>query len=238
MKNRMLKAILAIVMVIAFASNAFAIDRTVSVSATATIGGVTSMGVLPASIVYAATGEDAYPTTPSNNRVVVTYSSNYDPWKIAVSTNNTQVPMESEEGGRYSKGGLATDDGLLVIPCKWFSKNPSSSTVVPDATDLGAYNFVKDKRDEDDPATTGDNESWANAFVAGYANIAYGNTGGGVCVDPANTAVGPTQFQGDAIDGEIAVYIAGLFGTMGATPPVPATAGDYATSFVFDLYHE
>ncbi len=249
MKNRIFKGALAILMVVAFASNAFAIDQSVSVSATASIGGVTSMSVLPTSIVYGTTNIDAYPTTPADNKVVVTYASNYNPWKISIATNNTQVPDHLVEGddGRYSKGGLATVDGLQVIPNRWFAKNPTSGTTVPAATALGAYNFVKDKRDQDDPATVDNpgtpdivenNESWAAAFADGYANIAYGNAGGGVCIDPANTTAGPTQYQGDAVDGAIAVYLAGYFGTMAATPPIPATAGDYTTSYIFDLYHE
>jgi len=249
MKKRILRATLAVVTLIAFNTNAFAVDKTVSVSATATIGGVTSMGISPTSIVYGTTNADAYPTTPADQKVVITYSSNYDPWKIAIYTNNVDVPNKTGDTtgfGRYSKGGLASipedhdgnggtpDISTKVVACKWFAKDPASGTSVPAATALGAYNFIKDKRDEDDPATGGTDESWAAGFADGYANIAYGNAGGGVCVDPSN---GPS-YQGDAIDGQVAVYIAGLFGTGGVTPAVPAAAGDYASSFYFDLYHE
>ena len=251
MKNRILKATLAILMVIAFGANASAVtvDKTASVSATADIGGVTTMSILPTSIVYGTTSVDAYPTDPTDQKVVITYTSNYDPWKIAISTNNLSVPTKGGGDptgvGRYAKGGLAStpvdhddntgtpDVSLLVIAGKWFAKDPASGTTLPLATALGAYNFIKDKRDEDDPDTTPADESWATAFADGYANIAYGNAGGGVCVDPTKT-----DYEGDPVDGSIAVYMAGLFGTGGVTPAVPASAGNYSTSFIFELYHE
>ena len=240
-EGKYLKAALVILVGLAFSVSAMAaVDKTVLVTANATIGPVTSMSITPATITYATVDADAYPTTPADQKVTITYGSNYNPWKIAVYTNNTQVPDYSAGPpivGKYAKGGLATADGLYVVPCKWFAKNPASSTTAPLATALGAYNFVKDKRDEDDPLTSYE-EDWARSFAGGYANIAYGNPGGGVCVDPANTTPGPTQYQGDDVDGSIAVYIAGLFGTGGVTPAVPASAGVYSSAISFDLYHE
>jgi hypothetical protein len=234
-KYTVLAIILAVIIVFGIGAEAATIDKTASVSATATISGSTSLNVSPASITYGTTNVDAYPTDPSNGKVVITYTSNYNPWKIDIYTNNTQVPNSTSPNGRYAKGGLATADGKAVIACKWVAKVGSNTTVptVPTAT---AYNFVKDKRDEDDPLTTGTgkDESWAAAFASGYANIASGTPGGGYCVDPTK----PEPYQGDAITGSIAVYIAGGFGTGFVSPAVIGGAGSYSSNIYFDLYHE
>lgn len=208
------------------------IDETASVSATATIAGTTSLSISPASIVFGTTNVNAFPTTPADGKVTITYTSNYNPWKIAIYTDNTQVPMKAD-GGRYQKAGLATADGANVVACKWVAKDPASPA--PDISTIGGYNFVKDKRDEDDPATVDDpllpgiqnDESWITSFAQGYPNIAYGGAGYGTCVDPTLP-----DYTGDSVNGEIVVYIASLFGTY------PGGAGEYSTNFSFDLYHE
>ena len=216
---------------------ATSVDKTTSVSASVTINGTTSLSVSPSSIAFATVSADAFPTTPADGKIVLTYNSNYSPWKIAVYTNNTQVPVynAAAKTGRYAKGGLATSDGNNVIPCKWVAKIGSNTTAPAVPSFTSAYNFIKDKRDEDDPTTTGQDESWTTAFAAGYANIAYGSGSGaqGFCVDPTITAAGPDQYKGDAVNGSIAVYVAGLFATGGST-----SAGSYSSNIYFDLYHE
>lgn len=230
----MKKYIVLIGMLLVFAVTAVsanaAIDQTKSVTFTATIIGSTSMSISPATAEFGDTGVDAFPTTPGDAKIVITYNSNYSPWKIAIYTDNTQVPDYGETDGRYSKGGLATADGKQVIPCKWVAKIGSNTTVPTVPSFTSAHNFLKDKSDQDDPLTTAYDESWATAFGAGYANIAYGAGPGpsGFCVDPT---VGD-PYQGDAVNGSIAVYVAGLFGT-GAN-----TAGIYSSNIYFDLYHE
>ena len=99
---------------------------------------------------------------------------------------------------------------------------------------MTTYNFVKDKGDE--LSAAGKNDDWATAFSQGYADIAFGNANSGICVDPTNA---PT-YNGDTVTAAsgIAVYVAGLFGTGGVTPAVPASAGTYNSSSIsFDLYH-
>jgi hypothetical protein len=223
------------VMAAFFATCAFAavtVDKTASVSASASIGGTTSLSALPNSISFTTTNADAF----ADNKITLTYVSNYNPWKIAIYTNNTQVPNYGQTNGRYAKGGLATTTGLNVVACKWVAKDPASTA--PAIGTIGSYNFIKDKRDEDDPdtaasGTMSNNESWSGSFAEGYANIAYGNSTSGVCVDPTKT-----NYNGDPVNGSIAVYVAGLFGTGGVTPAVPAAAGEYSASVGFDLYHE
>lgn len=254
-KISFLITILAFVAVLAMtaSANAAVVDKTASVSASGIVVGVTSLSVTSGStLTYATTTADAYPTAPTSKKVVLNYTSNYNPWKIAIYTNNTQVPNygvdttgDGVADGRYAKGGLATSNGLNTVPCKWVAKI-GTSTTVPSVPAYGTYNFVKDWRDEDDPLTLDDpgtpevenDESWVAAFAQGYANIAYGDsTGAGVCVDPAN----PPTYRGDEIPStthSISVYIAGLFGTSGMNPAIPAAAASYSTTFYFDLYHE
>jgi hypothetical protein len=194
----------AIILAAVCSVNAHAVpvtDKTVSISATGSITGTTALSIVPTSIVYGNTAADAYPNTPANNKVVITYASNYNPWKMMVYTNNTQVPLKADASGngRYAKGGLATADGKSVVPCKWVAKIGTNAVVPTMPTAASLHNFVKDKRDEDDPATATNDESWTAAFTGGYPNIAYGGPGGGFCVDPTNSTPGPTQYQGDAV---------------------------------------
>lgn len=206
-------------------------DRTVSVTATASVAGATSMSISPTSAVYSTTTADAFATVPTGGKITITYASNYNPWKMAISTNNTQVPNAGSTDGRYAKGGLATTNGKNVVACKWVAQAPA--TAAPAVPTAATYNFVKDKRDQDDPATPTDNESWASSFAEGYANIAYGGTTGGVCVNPTKPGN-----NGDAVTGSIALYVAGMFGTGGVTPAVPAAAGSYSSAITIELYHE
>lgn len=224
-----------LVVVCSVSAEAAVTDRTASVAASGSITGTTSMSVSPLTIAYGNTSTNSYPNTPANNKIVITYSSNYNPWKMMVYTNNTQVPNNALPDGRYAKGGLATTDGKAVVPVKWVAKIGTNATVpaLPTAT---TYNYVKDKRDEDDPATTGtQDESWAAAFAGGYPNIAYGGPGGGFCVDPTVSG-----FQGDAVTAAsgVALYLAAGWSTSFATPSAPAGAGAYSTNFVIELYHE
>lgn len=233
--------ILAVVVCFAITAQAATIDKTVSVTASASITGSTSLSADATAFTYGTTNADAFPTAPTSKRVVLTYSSNYNPWKIAVYTNNTQIPLQAVTNGMYAKGGLVAGSGpYSTVPLKWVAKNPASTAPVASAINFQtSYNFVKDKRDEDDPATTVDDESWSVSFAGGYPNVAWGPIpgGGGVCVDPTNSAAGPNQYRGDAINGTVAVYIASLFSTGGVTPASPASAGSYSGTIYFDLYH-
>ncbi len=217
-------------------AEALVVDRTVSVAASGTVTGLTSLSILPATVSYTATTTDCFPSAP---KVTITYTSNYSPWKMMVYTNNTNVPNYDPvtKTGRYAKGGLATAAGVNVVPCKWVTKVGTNVTAPAVPTTASLYNFVKDKRDQDDPSTTAYDESWAAAIdpvYGGYPNIAYGSGPGaqGVCVDPTNDAAGPNQYKGDAVNGSIAAYVAGLFGTG------YAGAGSYTSNIYFDLYHE
>ncbi|MDD5422680.1 MAG: hypothetical protein WC592_03010 [Candidatus Omnitrophota bacterium] len=220
-------------------ASALTIDQTKSVTATGSVAGVTSLAVDVTSIAYGEGATDRYPTAP---KIKLTYSSNYNPWKIMVSTNNTTIPMQADDG-LYAKGGLVTGTGTSAhtAACKWVTKIGTSSTTpaLPTAT---AYNYVKDIRDEDDPATGGgQDESWAAALAGGYPVIAFGDaSGNGYCIDPTNSAPGDFQYTGDAITeaSGVAVYIAAGFATNFVDPAIKASAGSYATTFVFDLIHE
>jgi hypothetical protein len=225
-------------------AEAAATDKTVSIVASGTVSASTSMSIAPASITFGTTSADAYPTVPANNKVVISYTSNYNPWKIMVYTNNTQVNdynLDTKKGS-YAKGGLVsgTGDTASVVPCKWISKVGTSTVIPALPTPASLHNYIKDKRDMDDPATSSIDESWAAGFATGYQNVAFGDTRGGYCVDPTNSAVGPNQYKGDAVTpaSGIAVYIDAMFGTTGQTPAIPAGAGIYSTTIYFDLYHE
>jgi hypothetical protein len=234
--------VLAVAMCFAIATKADAVtDKTVSVTASATISGTTSLTANATAFTYGTTSADAFPTVPASKNVVLTYASNYNPWKIDVYTNNTQIPLQAVTNGMYAKGGLVAGSGpYSVVPLKWIAKNPASAIPTITATTFQtSYNFVKDIRDEDDPVTTTTNESWASSFAGGYPNVAWGPVvgGGGVCVDPTNSAAGPNQYRGEAISGTVAIYVAGLFSTGGVTPASPASAGVYGGTIYFDLYH-
>ncbi|MFA6320700.1 MAG: hypothetical protein WCY36_02445 [Candidatus Omnitrophota bacterium] len=220
---------IAIVLVVMFgvalcASQAFAYttpDKSTSVSATASVGAVTSLSATPGSVSFSDTAADSF----ASSKVTLTYKSNYNPWKLAIYTNNTGIKTFAN-GGPYQKSGLT--DGTNLVPLKWVAKNPSSSA--PSISTIGSYNFIKDKNDEDDPSTTSD-DSWAGAVSssATYAAIAYGTASSGTCIDP--TAVS-NSYNGDSVSGTIDVYVAALFGTY------PAPVGSYSTTIGFDLYHE
>jgi hypothetical protein len=237
----LMAVILAVVMCFAITAQAATTDKTVSVTATATISGTTSLTADATAFTYGTTDADAFPTAPTSKRVVLTYASNYNPWKIAIYTDNSQIPLQSATNGMYAKGGLVAGSGpYSTVPLKWVAKNPSSAAPSASAINFQtSYNFVKDKRDEDDTATSGVNESWAAGFAAGYPNVAWGPVagGGGVCVDPTNATEGATQYRGDSLTGSVAIYVAGLFATGGVTPASPASAGDYSGTIHFDLYH-
>ena len=249
MRKEILIAILAMFAVLALGINAQASVEDVSkfVTATGTVGSVTTMDLDQSSIDFGTATGDTFPVTPANKKIVITYSSNHDPWRIAIHTYNTNV-KNFADGGRYAKGGLATADGEHVVACKWVCQD--NATAVPNIADINVggeedtgYNFVKDTRDENDPATP-DNESWASAFADAYADIAYGAPGNASpyswCVDPTvyYAVNDPRNYKGDPADGSIAVYVACLFGTNGMTPPVPAAAGSYSAKIYFMLYHE
>ena len=254
-----LRALISMALVMVFSltqlTYAATIDQTQSVIASATIIGTTSLSLDVATLTYGATGADAFPTIPGTGRVVVTYSSNHTAWKLMTYTDNTVVANYSDNGtpadpsddtGRYAKGGLATTTGSAVVACKWICQD--DATAAPAIGSIGSYNFVKDLRDEDDPSTpyndggtptdpsddTGANESWATGLLTGYPNIAFGGPGYGFCVDPSAGA----PYTGDAADGTIALYVAGLFGTGGVTPAAPAAAGTYSSNIYVELLHE
>lgn len=245
--NKMRKYILTLIVLVAavvcFTVTAQAgTDKTVSVTASASITGTTSLTADATAFTYGTTNVDALPTAPASKRVVLTYASNYNPWKIDIYTNNTQIPTKTANplNGSYSKGGLVTGSAApyTTVPFKWITKHPSSAAPDPATINfVTSYNFVKDMRDEDDPATAGGDESWATSFAQGYANIAWGAGSTGVCVDPTNTTPGNNQYKGDAISGTVAVYVAALFKTGGVSPNVAASAGTYGTTIYFDLYH-
>ena len=248
MKKYNLAILILVSAVLCFAVTAQATtDKTVSVTATASITGTTALSADAAVLTYGTTNADAFPTAPVSKRVVLTYASNYNPWKIDIYTNNAQIPLKAADAdnGMYAKGGLVAGSGpYSTVPLKWVAKNPASTVPVATAIDWQAIispSFVKDVRDEDDPKTTGakENESWADGFANGYPTIAWGPVpgGGGVCVDPTNTASGDNQYKGDTINDSVAVYIAGLFATGGMTPAIPAAAGEYSSTIYFDLYH-
>ena len=239
-KLTLLTIVIVIAMLVGYCvtSEAATVDQTATVAATATVSGSTTLSVTPTTIAYGTSSTDKYPTTPTTGKVVLTYSSNYNPWKIDIYTDNTAVPLFAQAGGKYSKGGLlsGTAPNQNLVPCKWVAKI-GTNTTAPTVPTAATYNFVKDERDEDDSATSAYDESWATGFAGGYPNIAYGSsTGAGFCVDPTNSP----SFQGDAVTAAsgISVYIAGMFATSGVSPAVPAAGGSYATNFKFDLYHE
>ena len=216
-------AVLAVMAVLAFASNAMAaVDMTQYITATATVGGVTTLTLTPATLVYGNTSANAWPTTPADNKIQLSYASNFDPWKIRIYTDNTNVPLFAD-GGPYSKGGLAKTDGLKVIPFKWIAQ--AGGTTAPLISTIGGYNYVKDMNDEDDPGQTGD-QGWSE--TDGYPNIAYGGAGYAYCIDPTNAP----SYQGDAITGSVDLFLGCLFGDV--TP----VAGSYSSKVYFDLMHE
>ena len=240
-----LRALMSIALIVMFGVTqvAYAVtDSVVSVIASATITGSTSLSLDVSTLTYGNTSADAFPTVPATGKVEITYSSNYSAWKLMTYTDNTVVANYSDNGtptdptddtGRYAKGGLATATGSAVVACKWICQD--NATAAPAIGTIGAYNFIKDLRDEDDPATAlPQDESWAAGLAGGYPNIAFGGPGYGFCVDPS---VG-SPYTGDAADGTISLYIAGLFGTGGVTPAAPAAAGSYSSSIYVELLHE
>lgn len=232
-------------------------DRQVSLTSTANVAGRTYLDCYyhRSTLNYDVTTVDSYAEEMSGIKgVEFRIQSNYNPWKLCIYTNNTQVPLSSATYGRYSKGGLAgapvSGVSRNVVPCKWVAVK-ALNTTIPAATNLAPYNFMKDVRDEDDPATTAANESWAAAFADGYANVAYGSPDGGYCVDASDafTTDGDGKYVGDRLDYfandpindymYMWIMIAGLFGTSGDySKPVPASAGAYASTIYVELYHE
>lgn len=225
------------------------VDKSVNITASGTIAGVTSLSVSNTTVTYGTTTADSFPTIPSTKAVNITYSSNYNGWTMRLYTNNSQVPVNgtmygSTNIGRYAKGGLATaaiapSGRVDIVPCKWITKAGTNATAPAVPTAASAHNFVKDVRDEDDPTTSADNESWSSALDAGYPNIAFGGPGGGWCVDPTNTNA-TTKYKGDAISPStgIKLYVAAGWRTSFMSPSEPAGAGSYSTKFFVDLVHE
>jgi len=226
--TKIFKATLAIMMVVAFSANAMALDydEGAEVTASATVGGITTLSVTGGPLVYGTTDVNAFPTSPADGKLVVNYSSNHANWLLQIATKNTD--LQDIDSSVYQRGGMvqvSADPSTVVIPCKWVAK--AGGSTLPDIGTIDAYNYIKDVTDADIPDTTTINESWTEAHAAGYANIAYGNADGGFCVDPT-----AADTQGDAIDGTIDLYIATLFGD------VPPAAGDYTMKVAIDLVHE
>lgn len=236
------------------------VDKSVNITASGTIAGVTSLSVSNTTVTYGTTTADSFPTIPSTKAVNITYSSNYNGWTMRLYTNNSQVPVNgtmygSTNIGRYAKGGLATaaiapSGRVDIVPCKWIAKAGTNATVPPvpnwnPTNTTSKYSYVKDVRDEDDPTTVpngtmSNNESWGAALADGYPNIAFGGPGGGWCVDPTNTNES-TKYKGDVINSTtgIKLYIAAGWGSsFDEKGPVPCGAGSYSTKFLIDLVHE
>src|SRR3989338_3467394 len=118
--NALTIVVFALVLSIGAIADAAVIDRTASVTATLTISGSTSLSVTPASIAYGTAAADTYPTTPADKKVVLSYTSNFNPWKIAIYTNNTSVPNNGLPGGKYQKGGLVAGiaPSQTLVACK------------------------------------------------------------------------------------------------------------------------
>ncbi|MDD5423441.1 MAG: hypothetical protein PHT32_08535, partial [Candidatus Omnitrophica bacterium] len=97
MKNRFAK-IAYVLMALAFvvsatvAEAAITVDRTATVTASGALAGSTSLSADVASISYGTNTTDRFATAP---KIKLTYTSNYNPWKIMVSTNNTQIPLKA-----------------------------------------------------------------------------------------------------------------------------------------------
>ncbi len=206
--KKILRATMALVMVLAFGVNtqAFAYDVTGSVGASATIEGVHTLSVsgdITFGTIGGGTGNLAYGTP-----ITVNYDSNEAVWKINIYTNNTGLTGDQ-------RGGLAKSTNDNRVPLVWQIYDATATATFTDPDEVGnEWAYVKDLGDID----------WATAFADGYTDLCYGGP------DYTNLSAFPSVPADRAGTSPIYVYIGGMFG--------PAPAGSYTTTINLDLYHE
>jgi len=223
-----LAVVLALVLLVAAPGTSLAaVDRTGSVTATATVGASTLLTVQAKRISdNGAVASIDFGSLPggTGNKLAPQYlevnvTSNYGAWELEVYTNNfTATPSTTTWGYQY--GGMKGTTAGNRAPMAWQAYR-SISTVTDPPASLSGWTYLKDKRDINPPGET--KMSWAAAHADGYTNIAYGGPDHMNVVEPGTTGVLDT-------DNKLMVYLGGLFGS--------APADSYGTTVGFDLYHE
>ena len=211
-----------------------------SVPASATLQGVNTVSVQAVIYAGASTGSIAFGSVspgagflaaPQYVRVV--HDDNSLAWEIKIYTDNFGTEPSTTTWG-YQYGGMI---GLVPgarLPMGWHARVDNSLASAFAAGDPAAdpsegWNFVKDKRDKDDPTTTGpdEDESWLGTTGdAAYANVAFGGPGYQNVVNPQDTV----DYSDPDTDKTFVVEVEGLFGS--------ATADTYSTTISFDLVHQ
>jgi len=211
-----------------------------SVPASATLGAVNTLSVEAVNYGGSATTAIAFGsvspaagflTPPQYIKVV--HDDNSLAWEIKIYTNNFATEPSITTWG-YQYGGMI---GLVPgarLSMGWHARVDNSLASAFAADDPAAdpsegWNFVKDKRDKDDPATTGpdEDESWLGTTGdAAYANVAFGGPGYQNVVNPEDTV----DYSDPDTDKTFVVEVEGCFGV--------ATADTYSTTISFDLVHQ
>lgn len=213
------------------------LDKTASVSASATMGEVSTLKAYARNIDggYDALGINFGTISTLTNRLAPQYvqievrSNIIGPegaWELEIYTKNfPSVPNPDVWGDQY--GGLI---GAVVgqrVPMVWQAYRDTAVVFnPPDDLANSGWLYVKDKNDQDMGETTDYDESWNNAHDGGYTNVAYGGIDYIMVIQPG------TGLQGGVLDDDdkFVVYLGGLFSS--------AAAGTYSTAICFDLYHE
>jgi len=226
-----LVGVLTLVLVLAGVGTSLAVvDRTGSVSATATVGASTLLSVQAKRIsdngnvgsidfgsIAGGTGNKLAP-----QYVEVNVTSNYGAWELEVYTNNFATAPSTTTWG-YQYGGMKGSVAGNRAPMVWQAYRVTTAVSDPPAA-LTGWTYLKDKKDLDIPVTPPPaDESWTKAHTDGYTNIAYGGPDYMNVVEPGTTGVPDT-------DNKLMVYLGGIFGS--------APADSYSTTIGIDLYHE
>jgi len=235
MERKIIRLAVVLTLVLLFAglgTSLAGVDRTGTVSATATLGASTSLTVQAkkisdntdvSSIDFGSLPGGTTDKLP-DRYVAVEAHSNYGVWELEIYTNNFPTIQPSTTTWGYQYGGMKGSVDGNRAPMKW-GAYVSTTTVADPPADLDDWNWIKDKKDLDMPGT-GPDESWGNAHSGGYTNIAYGGPAYMNVIEPGTGLTGGTADT----DNKLVVYAVGQFGS--------APADSYSTTISFDLYHE
>lgn len=241
MKHKFLGLVSAICLVafaVGFAKAAPVMVSSGSVSVSASIVGVATLTITPKLISDNSTtdqlrlGPLSSATTDNWTTagivapayVQVAYTDN-SVWEMKIYTDNFPSTTPSTTTWAFQYGALKGLTPGNKMPLAWQAEELIAAPPVGNPSlPASGWLYVKDRKDVDDPATSGQDESWAAA--GGYTNIAYGSALFANFVDPNLGIPSPPN---PILGNDFNVYVQAL--------PF-ANADTYSTSLGFDLINQ
>ncbi len=207
------------------------VDLTEGITLDATVGAVTGL-----TVVDETDGDGAVPFGSiteefqiADEYIEVTAVSNYGSWGVETYTDNFATQPDTTTWG-FAYGGLIDAGNETKIPLGWSAYDTAGCDTAANPGETSPANrwtYVKDKRDVDDPSTTGEDEDESWGARGGYCNIAWGVPGNSYVVNPLGA--GDPIYTDPMNDNNLYFYL---------ETAALAVPGSYSSTIYFDLYHE